>query len=208
MGDEAKTRVNFDKEVEDKSSSGGPAKSASDLLMETSPDQSGGQLNRSISLLARAQKLLTLRGERVRAAAAHLTETQDELVRAVSAVRDLAKTAAGLTREPQFLSVAAAENLQPGAQAVIFLAKILNEIYAVSSVTRHSVESQSGKMRELTETIGEAARVSTYLTGKVAALVEGTRFVLPPLSSRNLVEGEIKCLTGELETVLAGLRTP
>jgi hypothetical protein len=63
-------------------------------------------------------------------------------------------------------------------------------------------------MRELTEIVGEAAQVSSYLTGKVAALAEETRTVLPALSNKSLVDAELQCLTGELEKALTEFRDP
>lgn len=205
MSKEIKKRVNFGEGTQAENTASGPAKASLEVPGEAMPEKAGGEFSASVSMLASTERLLTLRAEDVRAAAARLTEAQEELLRAVGAARDLAKAAAGLTRETQFLPIAAKDNLPPAARAVIFLARILRDIYALSSTTKDTVESQGAAMKELSAMVSEAAQVSTYLTREVAALAEATGTVLPPLGSRNLVEAELQCLTGELKA-LAELR--
>ena len=202
MSDESRKNPPVNKTAEAGDAGSVPAKPASEALGATALETSWGGYSREVGLLARVESLVCLRADEARVKAAHLAESQNELIRLVGEVRDLSKTAAGITRRSQFLSMAAEDNLQPAACAVILLARILRHVYALSSTTKDSVNAQSATMRELTEIVGEAAQVSSYLTGKVAALAEETRSVLPALSKKNLVDAELQCLTGELEKAL------
>jgi len=208
MNNEARTNLYVDAEVGERSTTEGPAEPGAEPREETVSEGASSEHNRSVSLLARVERLVQLRVDEARVKVTHLAESQIELIRLAGAVRDLSKTAAGITRRTQFLSMAAEDNLQPAACAVILLARILKNVYGLSSVTKDTVEAQSAAMRELTEIVGEAAQVSSYLTGKVAALAEETRSVLPALSRKNLVDAELQCLTGELEKALTEFPAP
>jgi hypothetical protein len=208
MSDESRKNPPVNKTAEAGNVGSVPAKPASEARGATSLETSWGGYSREVGLLARVERLVCLRADEARVKSAHLAESQNELIQLVRAVRDLSKTAASITRKSQFLSMAAANNLQPAACAVILLARILRHVYALSSTTKDSVNAQSATMRELTEIVGEAAQVSSYLTGKVAALAEETRSVLPALSKKSFVDAELQCVTGELEKVLTEFRGP
>ena len=208
MSEESRKNPPVNKTAEAGNAGSAAAKPASEALGATALETLWGGYSREVGLLARVERLVCLRADEARVKAAHLAESQNELVRLVGEVRNLSKTAASITRKSQFLSMAAANNLQPAAGAVILLARILRHVYALSSTTKDSVNAQSATMRELTEIVGEAAQVSSYLTGKVAALAEETRTVLPALSNKSLVDAELQCLTGELEKALTEFRDP
>jgi len=208
MSDESRKNPPVNNTAEAGNAGSVPAKPASEALGATSLETSWGGYSREVGLLARVERLVCLRAEEARVKSAHLAESQNELIQLVRAVRDLSKTAAGITRRTQFLSMAADNNLQRAACAVILLARILRHVYGLSSVTKDTVETQSATMRELTEIVGEAAHVSSYMAGKVTALADETWTVLPDLSTKNLVDAELQCLTAELEKVLAEFRGP
>jgi hypothetical protein len=198
MSDEGKKSVNFDKGIEHRNTSDGAAKVVAEVLGKNSHDKADVEYSRSVSLLGKLAELINLRTEEARAKAAELSKRQSELTQLVGTVRDLAKDAAALIRENQFLSMAVDDNPRPAAAAVILLARILRNVYSLSYVTKTTVESQSATMRRLTETVADAAQVSTTLTGKVAALAEETRTVLPLSCQKNLVEAGLQWLTTEL----------
>jgi hypothetical protein len=208
MSDESRNNLPVDKEAEAENADGLPASRTGKVADATSPQFSSQAFGREVGFLARIERLVCLRADEARAKAAHLADSQNELIQLAGAVRDLSKTAAGITRRTQFLSMATGDNLRPAAAAVILLAKILRHVSDLSCITKDAVEAQGATMRHLTKIVGEAAQVSTYLTGKVVALAEEARTILPPLSRNNLVEAELQCLDGELQKVIAGLRGP
>jgi hypothetical protein len=198
MSDKGKKDVNFEKGIDDRNMADPADKVVREVLGENSLEKAGGEYSRSVSLLGKLEELISFRCQEARAKAGELTKCQSELTRLVAAVRDLAKDAAALTRETQFLSMSADNDCRPAAAAVILLARILRNVHGLSYLTKSTVESQSATMRRLTETVADAALVSTTLTGKVAALAEETRTVLPPPCTKNLVEAGLEWLTAEL----------
>jgi len=208
MGDQTKKNVNLDNGIEDRDSPDGPARAAAEVVVENLPESGGSENGGNLSLLARTERLLTLRAERVRVAAARLTEAQNELVGLVDEVRGLALSAAILAEKIPSGPPVWKSDLPMAARGTILLASILRQIREISNTTATTVESQSATIRELVKTTAEAAKASLYLAGKVSALAEEAQAVLPPLSSKNLVEAELQCLTGELEKVLTEFHRP
>ena len=208
MSDEARKNLNVDAGVGDRSTTDGPAEPTAEAREEGVPEGASSEYDRSVILLARVERLMRLRVDEARVKAGRLAESQNELIQFAGAVRDLSKTAGSITRRPHFLTVAVKDNLPPASCAVIVLVNILRHVNRLASTAKDSVEAQSATMRELADIVGEAAQVSSYLTGKVAALAEETQTVLPALSKKNLVDAELQCLTGELEKVLSEFRGP
>jgi len=208
MGDVAKKILRLNKGVEGSHSSAGLLRAAAEGQVETSPEKAGEEYGWTLTLLARTERLLTLRAEHARVAAARLTDAQNELVRRVGEVRDFALTAAALADKIPSDPPVWKSDLPFAARGTILLASILRHIREVSNTAATTVESQSATIGELAKATGEAAKGTLHLARKVYVLAEEAQAVLPLLSSNHLVEVELQCLTDELEKVLTEFRGP
>jgi methyl-accepting chemotaxis protein len=192
--------------VEGESVSIGSEELATETLERPSPAGVNEEIRGTVTVLADIEKVVSLQAEHARIQTARLAEAQNELVNGVGSVRDLADMAAGVTQKIHVGSLAVESDLRPAARGVILLARILRQINGLSNTTAAAIESQTATTRALVEIVGDAARVSTHLAGKLTLLAEETRTVLPTLCNMNLVQAELECLTGELQKVAAEFR--
>jgi hypothetical protein len=188
--------------VEGGSAPSGPEEPTTEALRRSSTATAGGEMGDIVTVLADIERFVTLNAEQARVQAARLAEAQRELLHVVSSVRDIANTAAGVTQKIRVGCLAAENDLHPVARSVILLARILRQINGLSKTTAATIQSQAAAARTLTGIVGEAAKASACLAGKVALLAGEARAVLPALSSKNLVEAELEWLGGELQKAL------
>jgi methyl-accepting chemotaxis protein len=159
-----------------------------------------------LSTYADTEKFLSRNADQARVQAARLAEAQEGLIQIVSSVRDVANLAAVVAVRIQIGSFAAESDLQPATQGVALLARILNQINELSNIIAAAIESQGAAARALIEIVGETAKASACLAEKAATLAEEIGTLLPALSSKPLVQAQLKWLSGELQKTLAGLR--
>jgi hypothetical protein len=88
------------------------------------------------------------------------------------------------------------------ARGLILSARISRQVNGLSETTAAAVQSRAATARTLTDIVGEAAKASACLAGKVALLAGEARTALPALSSGNLVEAELDWLDAELQNAL------
>ena len=164
------------------------------------------ELSQAVKVLVNIEQFGGYLAKTAQSQATRLVEAQSGLVRAVASVRDLAGAAASVTKKIQVGSLAPGDDVHAAASGVILVARVLRQLNEFSKNTTTAVESQAASTRALTEMVGEVAKASISLAGKLRSLAREARAALPALGNKDLVEAELRWLTQELETVVAEFR--